>query len=67
MGRIGQIYTDFFFVFIRILSMGLKKIRSDPPDPPHPFSHRITISKYKRNRNVLPPCFDLFKSIHISL
>jgi hypothetical protein len=22
--------------------LDLKKIRSHPPDPPHPFSHRIT-------------------------
>jgi hypothetical protein len=50
MGRIGRIRTDFFLSFRRNLlvafgvSYGMtKKIRSYPPDPPNPFSHRISI------------------------
>jgi hypothetical protein len=43
MGRIGQIETDFFLIFSRIPNTRTnEKIRSDPPDPPNPFSHRIT-------------------------
>ena len=42
MGRIGRICTDFF-EFIFKIQAKLKKIRTNPPDPPHPFSHSITI------------------------
>jgi hypothetical protein len=45
-GRIGQIETDFFQNFILNLSQNpkiiLKKICFNPPNPPNPFSHRIT-------------------------
>jgi hypothetical protein len=51
MGRIGRIRTDFFFGFIlKIRAKKSRKIRLNPPDPPHPFSHRITKApnaKYK--------------------
>jgi hypothetical protein len=35
------------FSLMRVLGIRKKskKIRSDPPDPPHPFSHCITFSK----------------------
>jgi hypothetical protein len=43
MGRIGRIETDFFLIFSRIPSTRTtKKIRSYPPNPPNPFSHRIS-------------------------
>jgi hypothetical protein len=42
MGRIGQIQTDFLGTNARISSQNIKKIRSYPPDPLHPFSHRIS-------------------------
>jgi hypothetical protein len=48
MGRIGRIRTDFFFIFSRILSTHTpEKIRLNPPDPPNPFSHRISIFQNK--------------------
>jgi hypothetical protein len=42
-GRIGRIETDFFLIFSRIPSTCThEKIRFNPPNPPNPFSHRIT-------------------------
>jgi hypothetical protein len=41
-GRIGRIDTDFLGR-VRLESVkSKKKIRVNPPDPPHPFSHCIT-------------------------
>jgi hypothetical protein len=45
MGRIGQIDTDFFLFFLlEFWNKSSKKeiIRINPPNPFHPFSHRIT-------------------------
>jgi hypothetical protein len=43
-GRTGRIDTDFFRVMcLEIREKSKKKIRANPPDPPNPFSHRITI------------------------
>jgi hypothetical protein len=39
--RIGRIDTDFFFAMFQIWAK--KKIRINLPNPPNPFSHRITI------------------------
>jgi hypothetical protein len=41
-GRIGRIQTDFFLVRMLGIRKKSKKIRSDLPDPPNPFSHCIT-------------------------
>jgi hypothetical protein len=56
-GRIGRIDTDFFWMRVLCHSVGNqrflrndKKIRVNPPDPPNPFSHRITILHLKYNR-----------------
>jgi hypothetical protein len=43
MGRIGQINTDFFYFLLDHLIEIAKKIRVNLPNPPHPFSHSITI------------------------
>jgi hypothetical protein len=43
MGRIGQIETDFFLSKCTDFKQKIKKIRLNPPDPPHPFSHCIGI------------------------
>jgi hypothetical protein len=40
--RIGRIRTDFFGVRALEIRQKSKKIRFNPPDPPNPFSHRIT-------------------------
>jgi hypothetical protein len=40
--RMGRIRTDFFDFFTDSKHTHPRKIRSDPPDPPHPFSHRIS-------------------------
>jgi hypothetical protein len=42
-GRIGRMETDFFWVRVLGIRVKEKKIRLYPPDPPHPFSHRITL------------------------
>jgi hypothetical protein len=42
-GRIGRIETDFFLIFYGFQAHApQKKIRWYPPNPPNPFSHRIT-------------------------
>jgi hypothetical protein len=41
-GRIGRIDTDFFFARMLEIRKKSKKICVNPPDPPNPFSHRIT-------------------------
>jgi hypothetical protein len=60
MGRIGRIETDFFD-FSRISSTRTqKKIRFNPPDPPHPFSHRITKApnaKYTMENDINKVCY----------
>jgi hypothetical protein len=43
--RIGQIQTDFLIKMHGFQAKKSKKIRSNPPDPPNPFSHCISISK----------------------
>jgi hypothetical protein len=40
--RIGRIDTDFSGVRVLGIREKSKKIRINPPDPPNPFSHRIT-------------------------
>ncbi len=39
MGRMGRIRTDFFSKSMNFEQKNPKKIRSNPPNPPHPFSH----------------------------
>jgi hypothetical protein len=41
MGRIGRIGTDFFLIFCLKTVHCDEKIRANPPNPPHPFSHSI--------------------------
>jgi hypothetical protein len=51
-GRIGRIQTDFFYFFTDSKHTHPKKIRSYPPDPPNPFSHRITtVSQHSKISN----------------
>jgi hypothetical protein len=43
-GRIRRIETDFSCFFCSDFeNQAKKKIRPYPPDPPNPFSHRITL------------------------
>jgi hypothetical protein len=46
-GRIGRIRTDFFWIQLYGFQANKKKIRSDLPNPPNPFSHRISIFQNK--------------------
>jgi hypothetical protein len=41
-GRIGRIDTDFLGVHVLEIREKSKKIRFNLPNPPNPFSHRIT-------------------------
>jgi hypothetical protein len=52
-GRIGQIYTDFF-CFCLDFEPKFKKIRANPPDPLNPFSHRITHSEIRNPHSEIP-------------
>jgi hypothetical protein len=52
-GRIGRIETDFLFFLLGYRTEIAKKIGSNPPDPPNPFSHCIGIFNYVNNLNLL--------------
>ncbi len=39
MGQIRRIGTAFFCFWVKIGAAESKKIRLNPPNPPHPFSH----------------------------
>jgi hypothetical protein len=52
MGRIGQMNTDFLVLRSILIHVQKKKIRVNQPNPPNPFSHRITIvSQHSEIRN----------------
>jgi hypothetical protein len=60
MERIGQIRTDV--LSLRLISnKNFKKIRSNPPNPLHPFSHRIGIP-HSEIQNPKSFCFFQLKS-----
>jgi hypothetical protein len=52
MGRIGQIDTDFFLLKSSDFKQKIKKIRINLPDPPHPFSHCISIFQIEKRCNL---------------
>jgi hypothetical protein len=57
-GQIGRIDTDFLGR-VRLESVkNQKKIRVNPPNPPNPFSHSISIFQ---NRNYAPMCLQKYK------
>jgi hypothetical protein len=51
MERIGRIRTDFFDLPILKYKQNKKKIRSNLPNPPHPFSHRITTTTFRNPKS----------------
>jgi hypothetical protein len=63
-GRIGRIRTDFLDSNARISSKNQKKIRSYPPDPPNPFSHRI--STFQSAETAILLRFNLAKIIMVN-